>query len=135
MSIEVPSIAGFAGTGLSGTGLSGTRLSGAGLARPDLPSVGQTELGAARDALKSGEPDALRRASEAFEVAFLSEMLRHSGVGATPEGFGGGPGEDAFSGFLLREYATEIAKSGKLGIAEQVFASLSEAQPQDGDEA
>ena len=72
-------------------------------------------------------PESLRHAAEAFEKAFLTEMLRHAGVGAMPEGFNGGPGEEAFSDFLIREYAGEISRSGKLGLSERIFESLSQA--------
>ena len=60
----------------------------------------------------------------AFEAAFLAEMLGHAGLGRTPELLGGGPGEDAFSHMLTREYAARIAETGALGLAEQVYQTL-----------
>lgn len=59
-----------------------------------------------------------------FEAAFLSEMLRHSGLGDVRESFGGGVGEAGFSGFLVQAYAEQISDSGRLGIAEHVFSDL-----------
>ncbi len=70
-----------------------------------------------------GETD-LHRVSRAFEAAFLSEMLRHTGVGRMPESFGGGAGEAGFADMLTREYAEEIARSGKLGLAERIRQDL-----------
>ena len=49
----------------------------------------------------------LRDAAVAIEAAFLTEMLGHAGVGGTPDSFGGGAGEDAFSSLLPRAHATE----------------------------
>lgn len=68
--------------------------------------------------------DALRELAEKFETAFLSEMLRHSGMGKMPEGFNGGAGEARFSGFLVEAYATEIAKSGQIGLADHIYRDL-----------
>jgi hypothetical protein len=65
-----------------------------------------------------------RRAAEAFEAAFLAEMLRYTGLNAMPAGFGGGAGEEAFGSFLTDEYARLLAERGGIGIAEQVFEIL-----------
>ncbi len=67
---------------------------------------------------------AAHEAAQAFEAAFLAEMLKHSGLNAMPDGFGGGAGEDAFSGFLTREYARLLAEGGGFGLAEQVFEAI-----------
>lgn len=68
--------------------------------------------------------DPLHRAAEAFEAAFLAEMLRHTGLGRIPESFNGGAGEAAFSGTLIQEYANQIAAQGGVGLAEQIYRSL-----------
>jgi flagellar protein FlgJ len=65
-----------------------------------------------------------RAAAEAFEAAFLAEMLKHSGINAMPSAFGGGAGEEAFASFLTEEYARLLAERGGIGIAEQVFGLL-----------
>jgi Rod binding domain-containing protein len=67
---------------------------------------------------------AARAAAEAFEAAFLAEMLRYTGLNAMPAGFGGGAGEDAFGSFLTDEYARLLAERGGIGLAEQVFELL-----------
>ena len=72
----------------------------------------------------TGPGDPLRQAARAFEAAFLAEMLRHTGLGRMPETFNGGPGEAAFSGTLVQEYANRLAGSGGLGLAEQIYRSL-----------
>jgi Rod binding domain-containing protein len=65
-----------------------------------------------------------RAAAEAFEAAFLAEMLKYSGINAMPSGFGGGAGEEAFASFLTEEYARLLAERGGIGIAERVFGLL-----------
>lgn len=73
---------------------------------------------------KEADRASLERAAKEFEAVFLSEMLTHAGLGAVPETFGGGVGEEGFSGMLVREYAERIAQTGRIGIAEQVFEAL-----------
>lgn len=90
-------------------------------------------LGARNSAAIAGRTEAnldpateqkLRGAAKQFEATFLAEMLRHTGIGKMPEGFGGGAGEAAFSGHLTQAYADEIADRGGLGLAEQIYKSL-----------
>ncbi|SDX17001.1 Rod binding protein [Albimonas donghaensis] len=70
------------------------------------------------------DPARLQAAAEAFEAMFLAEMLTHAGLGQTPEMFGGGVGEDAFSGFLVREQANLMAAQGGIGLAESLVRAL-----------
>ena len=64
------------------------------------------------------------KAAEALEAHFLAEFLKESGVGALPNGFGGGAGEDQFSSFLSQEYAKEMAQSGGIGLQSAIIRSL-----------
>ena len=68
----------------------------------------------------------IRRAAEEFEAMFLGEMLRMAGVGKMPAYFGGGAGEAAFSDFLTREYANEIARTRSIGVADRIYQHLLE---------
>ena len=63
-------------------------------------------------------------AATEFEAAFLAEMLKTAGLNASPSGFGGGAGEEAFSSFLTQEYGRLLAERGGVGVAEQVFESI-----------
>jgi len=67
---------------------------------------------------------ALMQKAKALEASFLAEMLGHAGLGAAPEGFGGGIGEEQFASFLRAEQAKAIVEKGGLGLAEQIFESL-----------
>lgn len=66
----------------------------------------------------------LRRVATEFEAVFLAQMLKHAGVGKTPEAFGGGEGEDAFADMLTAERARLMAERGGIGLGEQLFEAL-----------
>ena len=66
----------------------------------------------------------MRQSARAFETVFLTEMLKHSGVGKMGEHFNGGAGEAAFTDMLTQEYAREITRSGGVGLAEQIFQAM-----------
>lgn len=82
----------------------------------------------ARDTDRVADPAAadatMRQIAKSFEASFLAEMLKHAGLGKMPEQFNGGPGEAAYSGFLVQEYAEKVADTGRIGIAEQVYQSM-----------
>ena len=62
--------------------------------------------------------EGLRRISQELEAAFLSEMLKHAGLGETPDAFGGGEGESQFSS-LLRDVWSDRKPTG--GRHERLF--------------
>jgi len=66
----------------------------------------------------------LRQAAQELEAAFLSEMLRHAGLGTPRDSFGGGEGEDQFASFLRTEQARTLAENGGIGLAESLFNAL-----------
>ncbi|MCK8484490.1 rod-binding protein [Aliiroseovarius sp. S2029] len=75
----------------------------------------------------NGQDDArLKEVARKLEASFLSEMLKSAGVGATPDQFGGGAGEDQFSSFLRQAQADEMVKSGGIGLAQSLFEALKE---------
>lgn len=79
----------------------------------------------------SGSPTAsegLLTAARAYEAAFLTEMLKHSGLGEAPEGFGGGIGEEQFASMMHRAQAEKIVEAGGIGLAEYIVRALQEQQ-------
>ena len=75
----------------------------------------------------SPHPDArLREVARELEITFLSEMLKHSGLGKSRDSFGGGAGEDHFASLLVSEQARAIVESGGTGLAQSIFESLKE---------
>jgi Rod binding domain-containing protein len=59
-----------------------------------------------------------------LEAGFLTEMLGHAGLGAVPNGFGGGIGEEQFASFLRAEQAKAMVEKGGVGLAQHIFESL-----------
>ncbi|MFC6636283.1 chemotaxis protein chel [Sulfitobacter sp. JBTF-M27] len=68
----------------------------------------------------------LRQAAQKLEASFLAEMLKGAGLGSSREGFGGGPGEDQFSSFLVEEHAMAMVRAGGIGLSESIFEALKE---------
>ncbi len=69
---------------------------------------------------------ALMTQAKALEASFLSEMLGHAGMGEARDSFGGGVGEEQFASFLRQEQAKQMVEKGGIGLAEQLFRSLTE---------
>ena len=59
-----------------------------------------------------------------LESVFLAEMLKASGVGKTPDVFGGGAGEDQFASFLRDAQAKEMVRAGGFGLAENIDIAI-----------
>lgn len=91
--------------------------------RSPAPMPALNSQGPAARAAASGQA-ALEEAAHAFEAAFLAEMLRHSGLGESPEAMGGGPGEAQFAGLLVDAQAREMVRAGGMGLAEYLVTEL-----------
>lgn len=73
------------------------------------------------------DPNLRSKAAE-LETAFLSEMLRHSGIGEPIKSFGGGIGEEQFASFLREAQATAMVRAGGIGLTEPLLRALAEDQ-------
>jgi flagellar protein FlgJ len=75
------------------------------------------------------DPQKVHETATQFEAFFVGQMMEHmmSGIEVDPQ-FGGGTGEDTWRSMLNQEYGKEIAKSGKLGIADNVMKAMLRAQ-------
>ena len=86
------------------------------------------EISPVNPATNRPEPDVgrdkFKDVAVALEANFLAEMLKYAGNGESRSSFGGGEGEDAFAGLLIREQAALMAKSGGVGLAEQIIDSM-----------
>jgi Rod binding domain-containing protein len=70
-----------------------------------------------------------KEASQQFEAFFVGQMMEYMMAGMkADETFGGGQAEDTWRSMLNQEYGKEIAKSGKLGIADKVLNSMIQTQ-------
>ncbi len=94
------------------------------------PFAANLTAGAVRASATTPRNQALYEAALALEARFLSEMLKSAGVGETPEGFGGGIGEDQFASFLRDDQAGAMARHGGIGLAERIFETMTR---RDGD--
>jgi Rod binding domain-containing protein len=67
----------------------------------------------------------LREKAQVLEASFLSEMLSYAGLTEQKGAFAGGIGEERFASFLRQEQANLMVAKGGIGLAEQLFQSLS----------
>jgi peptidoglycan hydrolase FlgJ len=66
-----------------------------------------------------------RAAAQEFEAVFLNAMFSEMFTAIDGEGlFGGGPGAGVWRSFLTDEYAKSFARSGGIGIADDVYRTL-----------
>jgi peptidoglycan hydrolase FlgJ len=66
-----------------------------------------------------------KAASQDFEAVFLNSMFQQMFTGIEGDGpFGGKGATGVWRSFLTDEYARSFAKSGGLGIADQVYKTL-----------
>jgi Rod binding domain-containing protein len=70
-----------------------------------------------------------KEAAQKFEAFFVGQMMEYMMAGMkADETFGGGQAEDTWRSMLNQEYGKEIAKSGRLGIADKVLNSMIQSQ-------
>jgi Rod binding domain-containing protein len=99
------------------------------IAMADLsPFAARAAAGVPRAPASAAKDQALREAALALEAQFLSEMLKSAGLGTTPEGFGGGAGEEQFTSLLRDEQAGAMARHGGIGLAESLFEAMKRRQ-------
>jgi Rod binding domain-containing protein len=100
---------------------------------PSNAAAGFSALSAQSDArvdLKSANTKAkARAAAEDFEAVFLNSMFSQMFTNIDGEGpFGGGEAVGVWRSFLTDEYAKSFAKSGGIGLADDVYRNLLEIQ-------
>jgi Rod binding domain-containing protein len=88
----------------------------------EIAAPARSDLGP--DAAPAQRVAQLRALATEFEAVFLAEMLRHAGLGAPQDSFGGGAGEEAFAGMMADAHARALAQAGGIGLAERVFQAL-----------
>ncbi|MFG3591722.1 flagellar assembly peptidoglycan hydrolase FlgJ [Bradyrhizobium sp. RDI18] len=80
------------------------------------------------DALTKISPEAQKKTrakAEEFEAMFLNSMLSQMTTGVKGEGpFGDTPGTGVWRSMLTDEYSKSFAKSGGIGISNDVFRTL-----------
>ena len=75
--------------------------------------------------LTSTKQTKARAAAQDFEAVFLNSMFQHMFTGISGDGpFGGSGAVGVWRSVLTDEYAKSFAKSGGIGIADQVYRTL-----------
>ncbi len=96
---------------------------------PRLTSLTATDLSAATAPIKPTVAAKAREQAVDFEAMFLSSMFQNMFTGIEGDGPMGATKEVApWRSFLTQEYGKSIAKSGGIGIADQVYRSLLQMQ-------
>ena len=73
----------------------------------------------------------VRQAGQDFEAFFVGQMMEQMMAGIESDSmFGGGQGEEVWRSMLNQEYGKEVAKTGRLGIADHVMTAMLQAQEQ-----
>lgn len=73
----------------------------------------------------AGKEAKARAAAQDFESVFLNSMFQHMFTGIDGDGpFGGTGATGVWRSMLTDEYAKSFAKSGGIGIADQVYRTL-----------
>ena len=67
--------------------------------------------------------------AEDFEAFFISRMMESMYAGVSTDGpFGGGNAERMYRSLLLDEYGRQMAKTGTIGVKEDIMRSIIEMQ-------
>jgi peptidoglycan hydrolase FlgJ len=76
---------------------------------------------------------AAKKAGQDFEAFFLSQAFENmfAGVDTDPL-FGGGNGENVYRSLLLQEYSKVAARSGSIGIGDEVTREILRMQENQG---
>lgn len=70
-----------------------------------------------------------RKAAEEFEAFFIAQTVEAMFAGIETDGaFGGGHAEQVFRSMLSQEYGKSMARSGGVGIADQVYREILKTQ-------
>lgn len=75
---------------------------------------------------RHSDKEALKKSCEDFESVFVNQMMKSMRNTVQKTGFiSGGRGEEIFQSMLDEEYASQISKSGKMGLSDMLFRELS----------
>ncbi len=110
----------MAGMSLSAPGMSPLDVLNA--KKPALANLSGTSGGSG---LSDSAKAKAKSTSQDFEAVFLNSMFQQMFTGIQGDGpFGGNGATGVWRSFLTDEYAKSFAKSGGIGIADQVYKSL-----------
>ncbi len=78
---------------------------------------------------KTVSQEEAEKAAKDFEAFFISRMMETMFEGISTDGmFGGGQAEKVYRSLLINEYGKAMAKTGSIGVADEVMRSIIEMQ-------
>lgn len=70
-----------------------------------------------------------KEAAQDFEAFFMTKMMESMFDGISTEGmFGGGHAEKVYRSFLLNEYGKAMAKTGSIGVSDDIMSAILKMQ-------
>ena len=91
------------------------------------------ELKPLATALPQRQREPPRKAPQDFEGVFVAQMMEPMFQGLKTDGiFGGGNGEMIFRSLMIQEVGKEVAASGGIGIADNVYREMLRMQGLEG---
>lgn len=92
-------------------------------------ALGQAQTSALPRVPKTQNIEKIRDAAQEFEAVFISQMIKPMFEGISTEApFGGGNAEEMYRSLMIDEYGKSIAKSGGIGVADQVMREMLKMQ-------
>jgi flagellar protein FlgJ len=84
----------------------------------------------AKSSLSAPQIDRLRSQAQDLESVFLNTLVKEmfSGIKTNESNFGGGFAEDTWRGMQAEQMSADMARSGGIGLADQVLGDLIQMQ-------
>jgi flagellar protein FlgJ len=84
----------------------------------------------AKSSLSAPQIDRLRSQAQDLESVFLNTLVKEmfSGIKTDESNFGGGFAEDTWRGMQAEQMSADMARSGGIGLADQVLGDLIQMQ-------
>lgn len=90
-----------------------------------IPAASPFSLGLGQQAQSLSPKEQARQVAEQFEGIFINQMLSGMFEGVGDENtFNGGFAEETYRGLMTETYADTIAKSGGIGLADNIMREL-----------
>lgn len=87
-----------------------------------------------QNAVQSLSKEKIKETAEDFEAFFMTKMMETMYEGISTDGmFGGGHAEKIYRSMLLNEYGKQMAKTGNIGISQEIMNSILQMQEAQSD--
>ena len=95
----------------------------------DLSLQKQTQIERINAAQNISNKEKIAEAAEDFEAFFISRAMESMFEGVSTDGmFGGGHAEKVYRSLLFTEYGKVMAKTGSIGVKDEIMRSILEMQ-------